>query len=158
PLEEVPLVAAEALDPKALMRAQLCQEPLEDVLLLLPGVRIGPARDIVEPATGGLSLFLQGAAGDINPITAGARSGDRTPNAAWPTGGERAHAARLARSLPAAVPLTYNEPSRRGGGAGLVTGTPDHPAERPGLPAPPCAYADSPTLAPLLAPQPGERP
>jgi hypothetical protein len=28
---------------------------------------IGPARDIVEPATGGLSLFLQGAAGNINP-------------------------------------------------------------------------------------------
>ncbi len=28
---------------------------------------IGPARDIVEPATGALSLFLQGAAGNINP-------------------------------------------------------------------------------------------
>lgn len=29
---------------------------------------IGPARDIIEPATGAPSLFLQGAAGNVNPI------------------------------------------------------------------------------------------
>jgi hypothetical protein len=29
---------------------------------------VGPARAVVEPATGGLSLFLQGAAGNINPV------------------------------------------------------------------------------------------
>ncbi len=40
----------------------------------------GPARDLIEMATGGKALFLQGAAGDINPITGIGPTEDDTEN------------------------------------------------------------------------------